>query len=100
MRRDGFPRRMVGQIPCTKQAEKGETEMKEKIESLLEQIRPILQRDGGDIEFVDVTPENIVQVRLKGHCAGCMGARMTLSNIVQQVLQNEIPEIKGVEAVD
>ena len=77
-----------------------ETEMKEKIESLLEQIRPILQRDGGDIEFVDVTPENIVQVRLKGHCAGCMGARMTLSNIVQQVLQNEIPEIKGVEAVD
>ena len=72
--------------------------MKEKIESLLEQIRPILQRDGGDIEFVDVTPENIVQVRLKGHCAGCMGARMTLSNIVQQVLQNEIPEIKGVEA--
>ena len=74
--------------------------MKEKIESLLEQIRPILQRDGGDIEFVDVTPENIVQVRLKSHCAGCMGARMTLSNIVQQVLQNEIPEIKGVEAVD
>lgn len=74
--------------------------MKEKIEIALNQIRPILQRDGGDIEFVDVTEDNIVNVRLKGHCAGCPGARMTLSNIVQQILQNEIPEVKGVQAVD
>ena len=71
-----------------------------KIQEALNQIRPILQRDGGDIEFVDVTEDNIVNVRLKGHCAGCPGARMTLSNIVQQILQNEIPEIKGVQAVD
>ena len=74
--------------------------MEAKIQDALNQIRPILQRDGGDIEFVDVTEDNIVNVRLKGHCAGCPGARMTLSNIVQQILQNEIPEIKGVQAVD
>ena len=74
--------------------------MEAKIQEALNQIRPILQRDGGDIEFVDVTEDNIVNVRLKGHCAGCPGARMTLSNIVQQILQNEIPEIKGVQAVD
>ncbi len=74
--------------------------MKEKINAALDQIRPILQRDGGDIEFVDVTEDNIVKVRLQGHCAGCPGARMTLSNVVEQVLKNEMPEIKGVEAVD
>ncbi len=74
--------------------------MKEKIEIALDQIRPYLQRDGGDIEFVDVTEDNIVKVRLKGHCAHCMGAKMTLSNLVQGVLQEMIPEVKGVEAVD
>lgn len=74
--------------------------MREQVEQALEQIRPILRQDGGDIELVDITEDNIVQVRLQGHCAGCMGARMTLSNIVEQVLRNAIPEVKGVQAVD
>jgi Fe-S cluster biogenesis protein NfuA len=74
--------------------------MKEKIEAALQQIRPILKQDGGDIEFVELTDDNVVKVRLKGHCAGCMGARMTLSNVVEQILKKEIPEVKGVEAVD
>ncbi len=74
--------------------------MKEKINAALEQIRPILQRDGGNIEFVELTEDNVVRVRLMGHCAGCPGARMTLSNVVEQVLKAEFPEIKGVEAVD
>lgn len=73
--------------------------MEKKIEAALAQIRPILQRDGGDIEYVGITEDNVVQVRLQGHCAGCPGARMTLSNIVQQVLMSSIPEVKGVEAV-
>ena len=50
--------------------------MEQKIKEALEQIRPILQRDGGDIEFVDLT-DDTVHVRLQGHCAGCPGARMT-----------------------
>ena len=57
--------------------------MKEKIEEALATIRPFLQRDGGDIEFVDYTDEKVVKVRLQGHCAGCPGARMTLKGVVE-----------------
>ena len=75
--------------------------MEEKIKAGLEQIRPILQRDGGDIEFVEYTEDKIVKVRLKGHCAGCPGARMTLKGIVEQVLRENYPnDIAGVEPVD
>ena len=74
--------------------------MKEKIEAALIEIREILRQDGGDIEFVELTDDNIVKVRLKGHCAGCMGARMTLSNVVEQILKRDMPDIKGVEAID
>lgn len=73
--------------------------MEQKIKEALEQIRPILQRDGGDIEFVELTDENIVKVRLQGHCAGCPGARMTLKGIVERVLKESYPEIAGVEAI-
>lgn len=70
------------------------------VNEALDQIRPILQRDGGGIELVDVTDEDVVKVRLQGHCAGCPGARMTLTNIVQQILAQACPSLKGVEAVD
>ena len=52
--------------------------MEQKIREALDQIRPILQRDGGDLEFVELTEDNVVKVRLQGHCAGCPGATMTL----------------------
>ena len=74
--------------------------MEQKIKDALNTIRPILQRDGGDIEFVELTADNIVKVRLQGHCAGCPGARMTLKGIVEKVLKESYPEIVGVEAVD
>ena len=73
--------------------------MEDKIKAALEQIRPVLQRDGGDIEFVELTADNIV-VRLQGHCAGCPGARMTLKGIVERILVESYPEIAGVEAVE
>ena len=73
--------------------------MEQKIKEALETIRPILQRDGGDIEFVELTEDLIVKVRLQGHCAGCPGARMTLKGIVEKVLKESYPEIAGVEAV-
>ena len=73
--------------------------MEEKLNSALDQIRPFLQRDGGDIEFVEYTEDNIVKVRLKGHCAGCPGAQMTIKGVVERILQESYPEIKGVEAV-
>jgi len=73
--------------------------MEQKIIEALEKIRPFLQRDGGDIEFVELTEDLIVKVRLQGHCAGCPGARMTLKGIVEKVLKESYPEIAGVEAV-
>ena len=53
--------------------------MEQKIKDALEQIRPYLQRDGGDIEFVELTEDNTVLVRLQGHCAGCPGAQIYFS---------------------
>lgn len=73
--------------------------MEEKVAMALNQIRPILQRDGGDIELVEVTEDNIVRVRLQGHCAGCPGAQMTIKGIVEKILKESYPEINGVEAV-
>lgn len=73
--------------------------MKEQIIQAIEQIRPFLQRDGGDIEFVELTEDNIVKVRLQGHCKGCPGAQMTIKGVVERVLKEAYPEIKGVEAV-
>ncbi|MBQ1489662.1 MAG: NifU family protein [Eubacterium sp.] len=74
--------------------------MEERINAALDEIRQVLRRDGGDIEFVGLTDENVVKVRLLGHCAGCPGARMTLQGIVGQILGEAIPEITGVMAVD
>ena len=74
--------------------------MEQKVKEVLETIRPMLQRDGGDIELVEVTADNVVKVRLQGHCAGCPGARMTLEGVVARVLKEAYPEIDSVEAID
>jgi Fe-S cluster biogenesis protein NfuA len=73
--------------------------MQDRIETALNKIRPQLQADGGDVELVGVTDANIVQLRLQGACAGCPMSQMTLKNGIERVLKQEIPEIKGVEAV-
>ena len=73
--------------------------MENKIKEALEQIRPFLQRDGGDIEFVELTEDNVVKVRLQGHCAGGPGAQMTIKGVVERIIKESYPEIKGVDAV-
>ena len=73
--------------------------MEEKIIEALNQIIPFLKRDGGDLEFVELTEDNIVKVRLQGHCAGCPGAQMTIKGVVEQIIKESYPEIKAVEAV-
>ena len=73
--------------------------MEDKIKDALDQIRPFLQRDGGDIEFVVYTDDNIVKVRLQGHCAGCPGVQMTIKGVVEKILKESYPEVAGVEAV-
>lgn len=73
--------------------------MEQKIIEALGKIRPFLQRDGGDIEFVEYTEDNIVKVKLQGHCAGCPGAQMTIKGVVEKILKESYPEIKAVESV-
>jgi len=72
--------------------------MKEKVEAVLAQIRPALQSDGGDVELIDVN-EGIVRLKLRGACAGCPMATMTLRHGIERVLKEQIPEIKEVIAV-
>jgi len=72
--------------------------MKEKIEEVLNKIRPMLQADGGDVEFVDIE-DGVVKVRLKGACAGCPMSQMTLKNGVERLLKEQIPEVESVESV-
>jgi Fe-S cluster biogenesis protein NfuA len=58
-----------------------------------------LQADGGDIEFVGVTDDNVVRVRLRGACAGCPGAVMTLKMGVERIIKERVPSVKSVENV-
>ena len=73
--------------------------MRERVEAVLEKIRPMLQADGGDIELVDVDQEGTVSVRLKGACSGCPMAAMTLSRGVERLLKEEVAEVSRVVAV-
>ena len=73
--------------------------MKEQIEQALEKIRPALQRDGGDIELVDVEEDGVVKVRLTGACSGCPMSQMTLKQGVERIVKQLVPEVKTVESV-
>jgi Fe-S cluster biogenesis protein NfuA len=72
--------------------------MREVVEKILQKIRPSLQADGGDIELVDIQ-DGVVRVKLTGACGGCPMSQMTLKMGVERVLKEEVPEVKGVEAV-
>jgi Fe-S cluster biogenesis protein NfuA len=72
----------------------------EKVKNVIDAIRPILQGHGGDIELVETDADNNVKVRLRGACSGCPGAQMTLKNGVEQLMKEQIPEVKEVIAVD
>ena len=72
--------------------------MKDKVQSVLDNIRPSLRADGGDIELVDVK-DGVVSVKLKGACAGCPMSTMTLKNGIERILKQELSDIKEVIAV-
>jgi len=72
----------------------------EKVTAILDQVRPYLQQDGGDIQFVELTPENIVRVQLRGACGSCPHAKITLKNMVEAAIIEYCPEIKGVEDIN
>jgi Fe-S cluster biogenesis protein NfuA len=70
-----------------------------KVKNVIEQIRPYLQADGGDVEYVDITEDNIVNIRLLGMCGNCPHSRMTLKNGIEAAVMRALPEIKAVESV-
>ncbi len=69
-----------------------------KIKEALDEVRPALQADGGDVELVAIEGK-VVKVRLKGHCAGCPMAQMTLQRGIEARLKDKLPELERVEAV-
>jgi Fe-S cluster biogenesis protein NfuA len=72
--------------------------LKEKVSDALNKIRPLLQRDGGDVQLVDVQEDGVVKVRLTGACAGCPMSTMTLKNAIEAQLKQEVPEVTSVES--
>jgi len=72
--------------------------MREEIEAALEQIRPALQADGGDVELVEVN-NGVVKLRLRGACSGCPMATMTLHQGVERLLKEQVPGVKEVVSV-
>ncbi len=71
----------------------------EKIEIALQSIRPYLQKDGGDVEFVELTEDKVVKVKLLGACVGCDMSKMTLKAGIEESIKNVFPEIKSVLSV-
>lgn len=77
-----------------------EKTLEEKVIDIINQIRPHLQADGGDIRFVELTSDNIVKVELQGACGSCPYSRMTLKDGVEATLKQHIPEIQEVTDIN
>ena len=73
-------------------------QLKDKILEALDEIRPALQQDGGDVEFIDVDQDNIVTVRLTGTCQNCPMSQVTLKEGIEKFIKSEIPDVKAVQA--
>jgi len=73
--------------------------LKENIENALQKVRPSLQADGGDVQFVDVDKDGLVKVKLMGACGGCPMSQMTLKMGIEKILKQNVPEVTSVESV-
>jgi Fe-S cluster biogenesis protein NfuA len=73
--------------------------LEEKIKTALDSVRPSLQSDGGDVEFVSLSADGTVSVKLSGACGCCPMAQMTLKNGIENYLKQEIPEVTAVVGV-
>ena len=78
----------------------GDKTFEAKVTEVLDNIRPMLQNDGGDLELVGIDEDKTVKVRLQGACKGCPGAQMTLKMGVERMLKQHIPDVKEVVAVN
>ena len=74
--------------------------LRDRVQSVLELMRPMIQEDDGDIELIDVTPEGLVQIRFMGACIDCPSSANTLHNGIERMLKERVPEVTGVEATE
>ncbi|MCS7028859.1 MAG: NifU family protein [Bacteroidia bacterium] len=71
----------------------------QRVESILNTVRPYLQSDGGDVKLVNITPDNVVEIELLGSCGECNLSEMTMKSGIEQAIKKAIPEIKQVVAI-
>jgi Fe-S cluster biogenesis protein NfuA len=74
--------------------------VKDRVESVINWLRPIIQSDGGDLELLDVTPDGIVRVRFHGACVGCPSSTNTLQNGIERNIREKVPEVSQVVSVE
>lgn len=72
----------------------------ERVESALDTIRPYLLTDGGDVSVVEITPENVVKLKLLGSCGSCPMSIMTLKAGIEEAIKKAVPEITAIEAIN
>jgi len=80
--------------------ENDRNKLNQKVQNVIDQVRPYLQQDGGDISFIEITDDNVVNVELIGACGACPFSTMTLKNGVEATLKKIIPEVKEVVAIN
>jgi Fe-S cluster biogenesis protein NfuA len=78
----------------------GSGTVRQRVEHVLNLIRPAVQSDGGDLELVDVTDDGVVSVRFHGACVGCPSSTLTLQAGIEKNLKDHVPEVTAVEAVN
>ncbi|MBP7937102.1 MAG: NifU family protein [Phycisphaerae bacterium] len=83
----------------TEAADQGQESVKDRVAAVVAKIRPMIQADGGDLEFVNIDQDGVVQVRLHGACRGCPSAQMTLKLGVERNLMEHVPEVTEVVCV-
>lgn len=76
-----------------------QTSLYDRVESVINRIRPAVQSDGGDLELVGVSDQGIVQIRLHGACVGCPSSTMTLKMGIERNVRERVPEVVAVEQV-
>ncbi len=74
--------------------------VRDRVQSVINWMRPIIQSDGGDLELVDVTPEGVVSVRFHGACVGCPSSTMTLRQGIERNIREKVPEVTQVVPVE
>ncbi|MGA3014158.1 MAG: NifU family protein [Bacteroidales bacterium] len=74
-------------------------ELEIKVKNVLDQIRPYLQADGGDVEFIEMTEDKVVNVRLLGMCGNCPHSQMTLKSGIEATIKRVLPEVNAVESI-